>query len=147
MWKLKHKKGYVLIEVMCSLILISLLINSMLIILKNSAKLHTDNKDRLKYINFMDALSKEVEWNLSYDDIINLKDSHRLYIDKSHMDVELLKHISKEELFSDIIPTERPYIEVSVTSGDILNINMNLYYNAFSEQKNMNISCYKGRYR
>lgn len=147
MWKLNHKKGFVLIEVLCSLILMSLLINGVLIVLTNSVKVHEYNIRKQKYVSFLDALSKEIEWNLSYDDVIGIRDERRFYMDKSHMDAELLKYSSVEKLFSNDVPIEQPYIGISITGDDILDININLYYKASGNQKNMSISCYKGRYR
>jgi prepilin-type N-terminal cleavage/methylation domain-containing protein len=147
MWKFNNRKGFALIEVLCSLVLISLLINSVLFVLTNSIKVHEENMSRRKYISFIDALSKEIEWNWNYEDITDIKNKQSFYIDKSHMDLEVLRSNIPEKIFTCILPLEQPYIKVSISDGNILTVNINLYYKAFGEQKNININCYKGRFR
>lgn len=147
MWKSNNKKGYTLLEVLLSLTIISLLINSIMLVLITTMKVHTENKNKQEYVYFMEALSKEIEWNWSYDDITGFNNQYNLYIDKEHMNLGILKYNNPKEIFSDTMPMEQPYIEIAVINGDILTFQVNLYYKTLNKQNTMSMTFYKGRYR
>ena len=88
-----------------------------------------------------------MEYNALYDEILQLKSDSKFYISSEKIDLESVKNSDLIALFSSIVPSKEPYVKVSIIEGDVLTVDISLFYKLYNSEKNLECIFYKGRYK
>lgn len=143
---IKHK-GYSLIEVVCSLALLSLVITVTIFISESSAKIRNMRINEQKYYTCIDILKKQIKYNSEYKYIKELYSSNKRYINQESISLDKLKDDDFLSLFTDEIPDNKPYIEACFeekTEDGVLKIILEVKWK--SEKRKVSCEFYKGDY-
>lgn len=147
MLKLKTKKGFTLIEVLCSICIFYIMFTAALTTQCSSINIRKSTSDLKNYCLFFEALRNNMEYNALYDEILQLKSEQKFYISSDKIDLDVVKNNSLTTVFSSIEPSKEPYVKVSITDGDVLTVNISLFYKSFNSEQNLECIFYKGRYK
>lgn len=85
---LNNKKGFTLIEALCSVSLFSILLLFAVEIKINAIRLNKINYETIKYTYFLDTLKKELVSNTSEEQIIDLESKGEVYVTKEKIENE-----------------------------------------------------------
>ena len=147
MSKLRTKKGFTLIEVLCSLSIFYIMFTAALTTQCSSINIRKNNSNLKSYCLFFEALRNNMEYNASYDEILQLKSDGKFYVSLEKMDIDTIKDSNLTNIFSNIMPSTQPYAQVSINGGDILKVNISLFYKLFNSEQNLQCTFYKGKYK
>lgn len=147
MLKSNTKKGFTLIEVLCSLSIFYIMFTAALTTQCSSINIRKNESDLKKYCIFFSALRDNMEYNAPYDEILQLKTEQKFYISSEKIDIDSIKNSNLTTLFCNSVPDKEPYVKVSIIEGDVLKINITLSYKAFNNEQNLECVFYKGRYK
>lgn len=86
MLKLKNKRGFTLVEAICSIGIFSILLLVAVEIKINQIKLSKINHETIRYTYFLDALKKELVSNASEEQIIELEAKGKVYVPKEKIE-------------------------------------------------------------
>lgn len=143
--ELKSKKGFSLIEVICSIAIF--LIFSCLIFNTRTlwSKVHSLSTEYNIATLFIDGLRNEMIYNSSYKDIEKLLGEQRFYVNKENIQLKEL-YAKGLDVFQKEKPKDNIYITAEIQNGDVLNIKLNL---SSETLKNKVIECefIKGKYK
>jgi prepilin-type N-terminal cleavage/methylation domain-containing protein len=146
MWKYKIKKGFSLIEVMCSFAAFSIFFTFIVLIEINNLKLSKSNSNLDYYCRYMEALKNEITKNCTYNQMKELSAQQKVYILKSKIDLNTMSTLDIDDLVSNTIPNEMPYVKINVFEDNVLKIQILLHYNDLSKEKVIRCELYKGNY-
>lgn len=147
MLKSKTKKGFTLIEVLCSLCIFYIMFTAALTTQCSSINIRKNNIDLKNYCLFFEALRNNMEYNALYDEILQLKSDGKFYVSSEKIDIDTIKNSNLTNMFSNTIPAMEPYVKVSISEGDILKVNISLFYKLFNTEQNLQCIFYKGKYK
>lgn len=147
MLKSKTKKGFTLIEVLCSLCIFYIMFTAALTTQCSSINIRKNNIDLKNYCLFFEALRDNMEYNALYDEILQLKSDGKFYVSSEKIDIDTIKNSNLTTMFSNTIPATEPYVKVSISEGDILKVNISLFYKLFNTEQNLQCIFYKGKYK
>ncbi|WP_406788231.1 prepilin-type N-terminal cleavage/methylation domain-containing protein [Clostridium neuense] len=136
MLKLKVRKGFTLIEALCSVFLFSILLLFAVEIKINEIKLNKVNYETVKYTYFLEAVKNELLSNTSVEQICSLQSSGKLYVsrkdienDDSIIDVNSI-FLAQNDL------NKFPYIILHLKKKDgALMITLNMYVKFYGKEK------------
>lgn len=144
--KNKCKKGVGLIEVLCSMAVLLILTSYVFTSRLNVLKVSKENRQLNGYVELLSSLKKNMYFNCTYDDIMELIKDDRLYIDKSNLSVKNLKE-NKLQVFTKSNTNEKPYLKMDIENhGEVLKLELNLYVDVNKKNKVLKAVCYKGAY-
>lgn len=126
MFKL-NKKGFSIIEVLCSISILSIAItvNTSMIVKSLRIKNYNDNLQRYSY--FTEALKNNLVYNLEFKDFKSLENK-KLYIDESDFKVDILKENRLNEIIKSAPLNTNAYIELMLKEEENYIISIKLYY-------------------
>lgn len=140
------KNGFTLIEVMCSLLVFSLLMFTALSIKISVAKIETYNDTETKYSIYLEDVKNELLSNASCDDINNLVSSGKKYINLNDNTDSDLQNKNIIQCFEIEHIEEKPYIEMTVENAELQRVNLQLYVKILNKDKILNCGFYKGKF-
>lgn len=146
MLKYKIKKGFSLIEVMCSFSVFSIFFILIVLIEINNIKLSRSNANLDYYCRYIESLKNEISMNCNYNQIKELALDQKIYITKTKMDIDTLKLSNIEDLISIIVPNEMTYTQINIYQGNVMKIQVLLHYLDLDKQKVIKCEFYKGNY-
>ena len=147
MFKLKTRKGYILIEILCAMTIFTMLVASSIAVFYQSRKIKKIKNDNLNCFIFAEGLKNNIMYNSNYEDLCYLRENNKLYITKENMNLDKLKNKDILEIFKNDFKEDTPYIKLDIKGQDILKINMKLYSNEKNKLKAVCCEFYKGRYK
>jgi len=147
MWNLKTNKEFILIEILISISLFAMLFSFALSLELNELKLGRYNNDFRSSVSFLEGLRGVTVNNLSYNDILYIKNSNKIYVNKANMNYELLKGDIINSIFDEEKPGKYPYISLDIRGEDVLNITMELHSLKDNKEEVLSTRLYKGRYK
>lgn len=141
------RKGFTLIEVLCSVTIFSILFMTAVSIQLNSFKIKRYNKDLYKSNLIMEYVKNNIIYNCSYDEVLYLNNKDKKYINCANLDFENIKDDNLVNVFSDVLPNKKPYIVLSVSGREILKVNLQFYEDICGVTKVQECEFYKGNYK
>lgn len=99
-----------------------------------------------KYICLLEAVSKELTYNTSYVELINLSENRALYIDPENMNLQRIKNSKITECFTNKIPLVKPYIVILIKKDKVLTVNTRLYFKYVNKEEMIECESFKGNY-
>jgi len=122
------KKGFSIIEVLCSMCILSItiVINTSLILNSLTIKRHNDNLQKYSY--FVEALKNNLVYNLKFENL-KLLESKKLYINENDFQMDILKENRLDEVIKYSSPDTEGYIELMLNEEEEnYIISIKLYY-------------------
>lgn len=147
MWKLNIKKGFTLIEVLCSITVFFMLFMAALTIQLNTLKLKRCNEKMTNYISIMESIKNNIIYNINYDELLNIKLKNKCYINISNLKSDSIKNKELLSLFSEDSSHKEDYMMMEVEEGKVLKVNLKLYGKFYDKIKVMECEFYKGNYK
>lgn len=141
------KKGFTLIEVLCSITIFSILFMTAISIQLNSFKVKKYNKDLYNSILIMEYIKNNIIYNCSYDEIMYLNSMNKRYISCNDLNFHSIKDNNLINLVSDAVPDEEPYVVLSISGAEVLKVNLQFYENIYGSIKVRECEFYKGNYK
>lgn len=143
----KNKKGFTLIEVLCSMTLSAVLFMMVLTIQIDVLKVQRYNRQVNSYSVFMEELKNTMIYNSTYDEIEKLNLESRYYIVEENIDTDKLRERGVINLFTEVKPLKEPYLIINIENGKVLKVDMKLYAKVINNTKVMECVFYKGKYK
>lgn len=147
MQKLRTKKGFSLVEVVCSLALFLVLFLCAASIETSVNKLKEKNTNEKKYTDILKLTGDSLNYNVSFSECKALKNMGKLYINKENLDYDLLSSINIEAVLEEEIKSSDVYLKVSIEGINVHKVTLTLYYKESGRIKNLCYEFYKGSYR
>lgn len=122
-----NKKGFSIIEVLCSISILSITITVNTSMIVNSLRIKNYNDNLQRYSYFTEALKNNLVYNLEFKNLTSLKNK-KLYIDESDFKVDILKENRLNEIIKSSPPNTKAYIELMLNEEENYIISIKLYY-------------------
>jgi hypothetical protein len=146
MWKLSKKQGISLIEVVCTIGIISLVAGFIMTMHLSVLKIKAYNREKSKCLFALEALKEEIIHNYTYEEIRQLSVRHKNIINNDQLIVDNIKDFDLEDLVSDSRNSEKSYLEINVEDGFILKIEFRLHVLRNSKEEIYKYEFLKGNY-
>ncbi|MCR3760238.1 type II secretion system GspH family protein [Clostridium felsineum] len=133
MFKLRNKKGFALVEVICAFSVFSILFLFAVSLRVDEVKMKKVNDDIQNYTYYIDAVKNEMIFNYTPMDIDNLSRQEKIYLSKN----KILDNQSQVDLKEDrAVGDSYPYITVSyLNENGALKITLKLYTDIMGKEK------------
>ncbi|URZ06835.1 prepilin-type N-terminal cleavage/methylation domain-containing protein [Clostridium felsineum] len=133
MFKLRNKKGFALVEVICAFSVFSILFLFAVSLRVDEVKMKKVNDDIQNYTYYIDAVKNEMIFNYTPMDIDNLSRQEKIYLSKN----KILDNQSQVDLKEDrAVGNAYPYITVSyLNENGALKITLKLYTDIMGKEK------------
>lgn len=146
MWNFKIKKGFTLIEVMCSITIFYICFIFIFTIEMYNIKLNKQNTMQNEYISYVDTLKNILKSNYNYMDIKKIGNK-KCYISKDNLTLDILNNSEMSDILIDEKPNEMPYVQLEIRENEILNINIELCYIKNGKWSKVHTNVYKSKYQ
>lgn len=146
-WNLNIKKGYSLIEVICSITLFSTLFITILSMQVNNLRIKKVSSEIYNCDVFMEAAKNNIIYNCSYDEIRKLDFEKKYYISKENLQIDKIKEKGIQNLFVANKPLDGSYLMINIEEGKVVKLNLKLYEKIRNDTKIMECEIYKGKYK
>jgi len=145
MSKLISKKGFTLVEVLCSLGIFSIIFLCMM-----SYEIASLNmKKNIKTINdnvlIMETLKNNILYSMTFEELEQLIANKKIYINKENMTFDKIK-IAVIDVFSEQASGEKPYIKLSYIKDElkVYRLGLSLYTAKSKDILELQCNFYKG---
>ncbi|MPQ32409.1 prepilin-type N-terminal cleavage/methylation domain-containing protein [Clostridium estertheticum] len=145
MSKSLSKKGFTLVEVLCSLGVFSIIFICMMSFDKASINMKKDIKNINKDVLIMEAIKNNIIYSMTFKELQQLEISKSFFVNKENMDFDKIK-ANVKQVFSDHTPTQNPYIELSLIKDELNVYKLKLLLHSGQTNKREELQCnfYKG---
>lgn len=147
MYKLNKKKGFTLIEVLCSITLYAILFMITLTMGVKVFEIQKYNKKINNYFVVMEGIKNTMIYNATYDEIKKLNSEYRYYMPIENIDFDELREKGVTNMFVETKPLKDSYVVISVEDGNVLRVNLRLYTRINNNTNTMECEFYKGKYK
>jgi type II secretory pathway pseudopilin PulG len=144
--KLNKKSGMSLVDIMCAIGVMSILSISILTFQLNNLRLNNYNKDKLMYVTALEAIKEEMISNATYYDLLSLRSQNKIYVNKDKLTINSIKSLNLEHIFSESCNNLNTYILLNITTGEVLNIELELHLKLKYNEEAIKCVFYKGNY-
>lgn len=143
-----HKKGFTLVEVVCSSAICLIFACAISSILR-SVTINRDYYNKTtNYILCLEAIKNKICCNCSNGEIeaIYNENGGRHYINRTDVDINRIKTNNINEFFSINRLQVVPYIEINITKSNVYQFNLVLHFINNGREQSINYCFIKGRY-
>ncbi|MBV4418618.1 hypothetical protein KM800_04650 [Clostridium tyrobutyricum] len=144
-FSIKIKKGFTMIEVLCSICIFIMLFTTAFKIQLNVFKMQKYNKSINDCTYTVESIKNNMIYNLSYDDILKLDSNNMKYIEVNNFLKFNYTSDNILNLFSPIKP-KGSYIEINIEKGEILKIKLKSNQNSYGINRVRECEFYKGNF-
>ncbi|MBC8062296.1 MAG: type II secretion system protein [Clostridiaceae bacterium] len=145
-WRLNKKEGFTIIEVLCALSIIIVLFSYIMQAELRNIRLKQYLELKEKYICLLEEVSKELTYNTTYLELINLSDNGKIYIDNENMNFDKIKCSKIADCFTDKTPLVKPYIVMLISRDKVLKVNTRIYFKYVNKEEMIECESFKGNY-
>ncbi|MBX4265246.1 type II secretion system protein [Clostridium estertheticum] len=145
MSKSLSKKGFTLVEVLCSLGVFSIIFICMMSFDKASINMRKDIKNINNEVLIMEAIKNNIINSMTFKELQQLETSKNFFVNKENMNFDKIK-TNVVQVFSDHTSTQNPYIELSLIKDELNVYKLNLLLHSGKTNKKEELQCnfYKG---
>lgn len=147
MFKLKSKKGFVIVEVLCGISIFMILFYASLQAIYTSSKIKKQQRHLEVYFTYLESLKNNLIYNNTYEELKFLQENNKIYIKDEQIQEKILKSKNVKNIFTDEMPSIFPYIKMNILGDEILEVNLQLNYKFNEKHKKVDCKFYKGRYK
>jgi prepilin-type N-terminal cleavage/methylation domain-containing protein len=101
MLKSNKRKGFSLIEILCALTIITMLFSYIMHLELKSIRLKNYIEMKDKYVCLLETVTKELSYNCSYMELVDLCDTGKVYLAKENFNFQSLQEKNIKNCFSD----------------------------------------------
>lgn len=147
MLKSMSKRGFTLVEVLCSLGVFSIIFICMMSYEVTSLNMKRRIKSMNDNVLIMEAVKNNIIYSMTYEELVELKKDNRIFINKENMTLNKIQGTVKD-VFSKQVYVENPYIELSFLKCEFKVYSLRLSLHEGNENHNIELQCnfYKGCY-
>ena len=147
MLKSISKRGYTLVEVLCSLGVFSIIFICMISYEVTSLNMKKSIKDMNYNVLIMETVKNNIIYSMTYEELEELKKDNRIFINKENMTLNKIQRTVKD-VFSKQVYAENPYIELSFLKCEFKVYSLRISLHEGNENHNRELQCnfYKGCY-
>ncbi|WP_446899343.1 type II secretion system protein [Clostridium sp. LBM24168] len=142
----RAKKGFVLIEILCSISVFAILFNTALHIQLNTYNIKKHNEKVINYTYEMKYIKDSMIYSMGYEDILKLWNSGKKYIGLKNISDYDYEGTDVMNLFSDK-NFGSEYIQMEIECGEVLKIHLKLNADIYGTQSLEECEFYKGNFK
>lgn len=146
MQKLRIKKGFTIIEVLCSIAIFSIITSAVIDVCWNTVKLRKDTETSEKYALILETAVSNLENSLLYIDVDTLMAQQKRFISKEYLTMDMAFNENFKEHLQPAFPNALPYLELRFQGQDVYRITTVLHYRSKGIEKILCCDFYKGNY-
>lgn len=145
MSKLSSKKGFTLVEVLCSLGVFSIIFICMMSFDRASLNIKKDNKNINNDVITMEAIKNNIINSMTFKELEQIETNNEIYINKENMNFDKSK-TDIRDIFTTSIPNQMPYIKLSLIKDElnVYKLNLLLHTDKTKDQEDPQCNFYKG---
>ncbi|MFT5874032.1 MAG: prepilin-type N-terminal cleavage/methylation domain-containing protein [Clostridium sp.] len=148
MLKSISKKGFTLVEVLCSLGVFSIIFICMMSFDVASLNMKKNIKAINNNVLIMEAIKNNIIYSMTYKELEQLKVSNKVFVNTENMTFDKIK--TKEmDVFSDQEPVANQYIKLIISEPDLKVYMLNLTLHSGETNDSVELQCnfYKGDHK
>lgn len=145
MLKSRIKRGFSLIEVLCSFMIFSIIFLGVVKIMLNTLELRKGNELMKEQSEFLYAVKYNIMYNISCDNLLCIYDNNERNIESTKLSLDYIKNYGLEETFSNSAQQIIPYGIMEIEKGEVLKVNIKIINSEKNDKKNLTITFYKGK--
>ncbi|MBW9151881.1 type II secretion system protein [Clostridium estertheticum] len=146
MSKSLSKKGFTLIEVLCSLGVFSIIFICMMSFDKACINMKKDIKNINNDVIIMEAIKNNIIYSMTFNELEQLKTNKNFFVNKENMNFDKIK-TNVKQVFSDYASTQNPYIELRLIKDELNVYNVKLLLHTGKKDiEELRCNFYKGCY-
>jgi len=148
MLKSISKKGFTMVEVLCSMAVFSIIFLCMMSYESASLNIKKDIKTLNDNVLIMDTLKKNIIYSMSFEELEQLLENNKFYINKENMTFDKIK-IASVGQFSDQILGANSYIKLSYIKDGlkVYKLTLSLYSGKPKDILELQCNFYKGDHK
>ena len=145
MSKYKSKKGFTLLEVLCSLGIFSIIFICMMSFDITSLNIKKDIKAINNNVSIMEALKNNIIYAMTFEGLEELQVTNRIFVNKENMNLDKIQ-IGVMNVFSDKANVENSYIQLSFLKCEFKVYTLRLSLHDGKPEDSIELQCnfYKG---
>jgi len=143
-----NKKGFTLIEVLCSLGVFSIIFVCIMSFDITSLNIKKDIKTTNNNVLIMETLKNNIIYTMTYAELEQLIKDNKIYINKESMDFDKIK-ISVINVFSSQMPSAGQYIKLSFVKDEFMvyRLTLSLFNRLPNDILELQCNFYKGDHK
>jgi len=143
-----NKKGFTLVEVLCSLGVFSITFICMTSFYISSLNMKKDIKTINNNLIIMETLKNNIIYSMTVEELVLLKTSGKIYIRKENMNFDKIK-LKVMDVFSNQDSVEGPFIKLIISEPDmkVYKLNLSLHTGELSDIVKLQCNFYKGDHK
>lgn len=147
MLKSMSKRGFTLVEVLCSLGVFSIIFICMMSYEVTSLNMKKSIKNMNDNVLIMEAVKNNIIYSMTYEELEQLKKDNRIFINKEDMTLDKIQKTIKN-VFSKQAYVENSYIELSFLKCEFKVYSLRIFLHEVNSNENIELQCnfYKGCY-
>lgn len=146
MQKFNKMQGLTLIEVICSIGVLSIMFISIMTMQLNNYKLREYNNQLQRYLPVLEAVKTEIINNETADSILELYSNNKTMISNEKLTLDNVRTLSLSQLLGQTHQAQQTYIELKVINGEVLKVELDLNIIYKNRQEIIKCEFYKGNY-
>ncbi len=135
-----------MIEVLCSLMIISSIFSYVFHVELNYIKTRNYLEARDQKTKILEALVAELTYNCSYEDILNLYETGKVYISKDNLNLDNFMSLDIKTVLTNVHKNEEPYIRLSIIKDKVIKVTASIYFKLMNKEEMIKCDFYKGNY-
>ena len=143
-----NKRGFTLVEVLCSLAVFSIIFVCMMSYEATSLNMKKDIKTVNNDVIIMENLKNNIIYSMTYEDLNQLVIAKNFFVSKNNITMPANEMILKN-VFTNQKPTLNSYMKLTFTGpdSDVYKLNISLYSGYPTDKLELQCNFYKGKHR
>jgi type II secretory pathway pseudopilin PulG len=146
MLKLNNRKGFILIEAMAGIVIFAILFLASMTFQTSYVRLKLHNEKMSSYRFYLEIIRNRLLYDSSYEELLELRRTGQIYINKSLINSEALRERNIEDIFSPNIECEELYIKAVFEGEEVLAIELQFKTQIFRKVEIITCQFYRGFY-
>jgi prepilin-type N-terminal cleavage/methylation domain-containing protein len=146
MLRLSKNKGFTILEVICAIAIFSILSMFTLSTQLNNLRLNEEGKKKRVYISVVEAVKAELINNVTYHELVSTYNQNKKYINSSMLSVNAVKNIGLLNVLEASADSRNPYVKINMIYGEVLSVEIELYYKSGANNQVIKAALIKGNY-
>ncbi|WAG70158.1 MULTISPECIES: prepilin-type N-terminal cleavage/methylation domain-containing protein [unclassified Clostridium] len=142
------KRGFTLVEVLCSLAVFSIIFICMMSYEIASLNIKKDIKTMNNNVLLMESLKNNIIYSMTYEELEQLKTDKKFFVNKENLSFDK-SETDVRNVFSNQRPVSSPYMELTFSGPDkkVYKLNLSLYSGKLNNVSELQCSFYKGDHK
>ena len=141
------KKGFTLVEVLCSISVFSIIFICMMSFDKASLNIKNDIKNINNYVLTMEAIKNNIIYSMSFEELKELEKNKSFFVNGEDMNFDKSK-TNILSVFTNSRPTDIPYMELTLFNDElnVYKVKLLLHTGKTKDLEELQCNFYKGKH-